>query len=193
MASIDTYRASIRSAIRGLWSGKLSQSDFLNAMQSAINRGLTQAWLTGAKDCSQNINDLTIEERAQLALFIVEQVSFVQRLSDDIVRSDKQSGGLLGGLIARADMWANVWNEVKQTAEAMCKGNDKREWILGPTEHCKTCSGLSGRVYRFSTWLDNIVPPSHKSICRGYRCKCVLSPTTKPVTKGKFPKSLLAA
>ena len=193
MASgIDGYRASLRASIRGLWNNSLSQGEFLAAMQSAINRGLTQAWLAGAKDCVLNINDLTIEERAKLALFIVEQVSFVQKLSDDIVRSDKQSGGLLGGLIARADMWANVWNEVKQTAEAMCKGNEKREWILGPTkEKCKTCRSLSGRVYRYSTWLANVIPPSHKTQCRGYRCLCRLLPTTKPITKGKFPVSLL--
>ncbi len=192
MASIDTYRASLRAAIRGLWSNRLSQGEFIAAMQSAINRGLTQAFLIGARDCAASANDLTTEERAKLALFIVEQVSFVQKLSDDIVRSDKQQGGLLGRLISRADIWSNVWNEVKQTAEAMCKGNDKREWVLGPTkEKCKTCRSLSGRVYRYSTWLANVIPPSLKTQCRGYRCLCRLMPTTKPITKGKFPVSLL--
>jgi len=191
MASIDTYRASIRSSIRGYWSGRLSQSAFIDSMISTINRGLSNAWLAGARDCSQNINDLTIEERTKLALFINDQLSYVQNLAADIAVGSKDEKGKLGGLIARADMWANKWNEVKQTAEAMCKSNEKREWVLGPTEHCKTCSGLSGRVYRFSTWLDNIVPPSHKTQCRGYRCLCRLLPTTRPITKGKFPASLL--
>jgi len=194
MASIDAYRASLRSAIRGLWSNKLSQSSFKEAMQSAINRGLTQAWLIGGKDCSTSINDLTTEERAKLALFIVEQVSFVQRFSDEIVLNDKDHGGALQPLIARADMWANKWNEVRQTAEAMCAGNKKKVWILGATElHCFSCNGLKGRIYRLNTWMaNNALPPTHATACRGFRCRCFLQDTAEPITKGKFPVSLLA-
>jgi hypothetical protein len=195
MANISTYRASIRQAIRGYWSGKLSQSDFLEAMRSAINRGLTQAWLAGAKECADSINDLTPPERAKLAGFIVEQQGFIGGIAQAITVADKAQGGKLGDVMYRADLWANKWDEVKATAEAMCRGDEKREFVLGPTkEKCRSCLGLAGRVYRYSVWLANgAIPPTHRTQCKGYRCLCRLMPTTKPLTRGKFPRGLLTA
>ncbi len=194
MPSIDTYRASIRASIRGLWSNRLTEADFFNAMSSAINRGFTQAWLIGARDCAKNINDLTLQEHTKLALFISEQLAYVPKLGKEIAAADKAQGGLLGKVISRADLWTNKWDQVRATAEAFCKADEPREFVLGPTkEKCRSCIGLSGRVYRLSTWqANNAIPPTHRTQCRGYRCQCRLMPTTKPITKGKFPVSLLA-
>jgi hypothetical protein len=190
---IDTYRRSIRAPIRGYWAGQLTQAGFVEAMESAIHRGITQAWIAGAAECGITLQDLTPEERAALALFINNQMSFISGLELDIASGSKENEGLLRAVLYRADLWANKWNEAKTTAAAMACKDAKREWVLGPTkEKCKTCLSLAGRVYRYSVWLANVVPPSSKTQCRGWRCLCSLQETTKPITKGKFPTRLLA-
>lgn len=195
MASIDTYRAAIRSAIRGYWSGKISQNQFLNAMVSTINRGLTQAWAAGAKECGVALQDLTIEERTALAQFINDQLSFVQKLALDIAKGSKDEKGKLGDIIYRADLWANKWEVAKANAHAMACKDQPQEFLMGATErHCKTCRGLHQRVYRNSVWVaNNAVPPRNPRFQCGAvsHCSCGLYPTTKPITKGKFPVSLL--
>jgi len=185
-------RDAVRGAIRGLWAGQLNENDFMDAMQSAINRSFTQAWQEGLAVHGLTLKDMTTQEKARLSSFIAEQLTFVPKLAHDVREHSKANGGKLANVIGRADMWANKYDLVKQTAEAMAGTDLKREWRLGATErHCRTCKGLHGRTYRQSVWLANIIPPSPLSTCRGYRCLCQLIPTDKPITKGRFPAGLL--
>ena len=45
----DDYRSSIRSSVRGAWTGTYDYVDFLDAMFIAIDRGFTQAWDEGMR------------------------------------------------------------------------------------------------------------------------------------------------
>lgn len=193
MAGKSDYRNSIRSAIRGLWGGAMDDNDFQDAMQSAINRRLTQAWLEGMQVYGLGLGDMTISEKARLSSFISEQLTYVPALAHSVKTNSKANKGRLSDVIGRADLWANKYDLVKQTAEAMAGQDEKREWVMGATErHCKSCKKLHGRVYRQSVWLANgAIPPTHRTDCKGFRCLCSLQPTKKPITKGKFPAGAL--
>jgi hypothetical protein len=94
-------------------------------------------------------------------------------------------------LLARAEVWANRWSEVRAQAQLLACGDRKLRWDLGPREeHCVSCSFLNGRVYRASTWEANGVYPQARGdvlACHGYRCGCAFTVTTEQITPGPFP------
>ena len=59
------------------------------------------------------------------------------------------------------------------------------------THNCSTCLRLDGKVKRASEWeaanLHPQSPPNEKLLCRGWRCACVLEPTTEPLSRGPLP------
>ena len=60
--TVKTYTARLRSPVRGYWVQALTFDQFVEAMRSAINRGLEQAWAEGAAECDIEPTDFTQEE-----------------------------------------------------------------------------------------------------------------------------------
>jgi hypothetical protein len=89
----------------------------------------------------------------------------------------------------RGELWVNRYNEVVNKARANASSDPKLGWQLGSTKtHCKDCQNLSGKVYRGSTWTKwNVAPQSENLECKGFKCRCSLSPSASPVTKGRPP------
>ena len=191
--SINDFRSGVRSAIRGLWTGNFELFDFVDAMTSAIQRGYRQAWTEGAKQCGIKFDELTPTELAELRRMTNEQIPFLPGFGSDIEDNSRAKGGLLRPHLERGFMWVNRYNEVRQRAGAMACGDKKKKWQLGSTkEHCRSCRGFNGRVYRYSTWLDNNALPQNRNLeCNGFRCRCNLIDTDERITPGRFPRSLL--
>lgn len=183
-----SFQRSLREAVRGYWSGALSESQFESAMESTIRRGIVQAWIEGASECGVNEDELTETEIDAQAAFIITQFDYIGGFAEAIAESEK-----LEPMFTRAGMWANRYNEAKFRAASLTCADEKRQWRLGPTEqHCVSCAGFSGRVYRYSAWAKhNALPRNSALACHGFNCKCSLEPTTRPITKGKFPVGLL--
>lgn len=185
--SLSTFRTAIRSAVRGIFSGKLDALSGADALFSAIRRGFTQAWYEGAKEAGIKPDELTEEELKKLGEMIGDNNqyvgSFVTFISDL-----KANGGSLESAFSRADMWISRYNQVVTTSREMAGQNQKEVWIIDGGEHCCDCLRLHNRVYRNSIWHKyDIQPQSSKLACFGGHCKCRREKTDLPITKGRPP------
>jgi hypothetical protein len=168
----------------------LTKRQALDTFRSAIERAIEKAWTEGAQECGIQEDELTIEELTARDKFIFEQNDLAPNFIDDIAANSKTNGGQLTPLLQRAEMWINQYESAKQQSEALACKDEKREWRIGRTEHCKTCLALNGQVRRMSFWLNNVLPrnaPNEKLECRGFRCQCILRKTDKPISKGRLP------
>ena len=183
--SVVSFRRGVRSAIRGLWSGGLSRSQFNSSLSTVIKGELTSAWTEGAKECGITAEELTEDELKARDAFIKEQQGYVSGFGGDIREVDKLNKGKLNPLFERAEMWVNRWNDAKNQGKLLACKNKKITWIIGPTEsHCPDCSKYNGKIYRASNWGD--IRPQHPNLaCHGYRCLCSFQVTDKRVSRGK--------
>lgn len=167
-----SYRASLRAAVRGLWSDVLSYDQAFDSMMSSIRRGMQQAAAEGAAECGIKPEELSPAESLQVEKFIAEQTGFISGLLDWVEankksRIDPKRAKLLRRkgtltIYGRLDKWVNTYRHVQATIAGMACTDKKKVFRLGATEkHCGTCPVLNGRTYRYSTWVaNNAVPPS---------------------------------
>jgi 2'-5' RNA ligase len=191
--SVSMYRKSMRDAVRGLWSGALSQYDYHVTMGAAINRQFPLAWNEGAAKFGIFDTERSDEEEQRLTLEINTEISYIAGFGLDIMDNSKENGGALQPLLDRAELWVNSYERIVMLAGTMAAADQKGEWMYGDTEdHCPSCSGYAGRVYRNSTWRKFLEPydlmPKGKGLaCGGWKCDCGIKPTDKPITRGRPP------
>ncbi len=180
--SVSSYQANLRTAVRGFYNGTLTQGQFTDAMESSIRRGLTRAWIEGAKVCGVKQDELSEAELDALQLAIESEFDYIDNFASGIEESEK-----LASLYSRLSLWVNRYADIQNRAKVMACKDKKLQWQIGPTErHCRDCSKYDTRVYRGSAWGD--IRPQHPNLaCHGYRCKCKLSPTDNSLTRGKPP------
>lgn len=190
--SINAYRAALRSNVRGLWTGALSEAQFEDGMRSAINRRLTQAFLEGAEKCGVKEDELTNAENLALGRAIQKELTFIQGLTNDI-NANKRGVGKLGPFMTRVSgLWLNRYRELISKGQSLICKDLKSEWVLNPAkENCPSCVRLNGKVKRGSFWIKSgilpNVPNASYLVCKGFDCGCELVPTRKPVSKGPLP------
>lgn len=186
------YKASLRAAMRALWMDVMSVQQFTTALMDAVDRGLNNAYQEGLKKAGLVPSEATPAEYAILYEEIFNNVSRVGDLADYIA-SVRDSGGKWASIENRLDMWAGRYGALRTRVEAQAAGDKKKQWILGRTEeHCRTCYGVAGRVYRNSTWLaSDCIPRSQSLCCHGFNCDCSLVETDVRITPGPFPRSLM--
>jgi hypothetical protein len=191
--SLSEYRTGIRSVIRGAWLGQYTLFQFTDAMRAVIERGLRQAWLEGAGQCGIAMDELTAPEVQAMLDMINGQMQYIITFGADIQDNSQANGGKLEPLFGRGEMWINRYNEARIRGGALACADQKREWIYGNTrEHCRSCAGYVGKVYRYSVWQANGALPRTSALeCRGFKCGCDLVPTTKRITPGRFPRGYL--
>ncbi len=192
MAGIDQYRRALRSAVRGLWSGVLTSNQASNAFESSIERRITQAWNEGAAECDIAPDELSEAELVARDDFIETQIEFMPQFLSEVEANSKANGGKLRPQFSRVELWVNQYSSAKQQSEAIACGDEKREWVVGRTEHCRTCLALNGQVRRLSFWETHVLPrnaPNERLECGGYRCQCILRATNKPVSRGRLPRT----
>jgi hypothetical protein len=184
--SISSYQAGLRSAVRGLYNGALNRSQFTDALKSAIRRGLTQAFIEGAKDCGIKQDELSDKELDTLTEAIESEYEYIGNFGDAIKESEK-----LAALYSRLDKWTNRYTDIVNRAKVLACADSKLEWELGATEkHCSTCPRLHGKVKRGSQWeklgIHPQRPPNACLECGGWECKCRLKRTDKVVSRGSL-------
>lgn len=172
--STATYRRSLRSAVRGLWSGALSYDEFFDMMLTAIRVGLTIAWTAGARECGIQPDEWSDMERQQLARRIAYENQWIAGLGEDIQRGSRANGGKLKVFYPRLEVWIGRWEGVQSEARTMACADRKFEWVIGPSEqNCSSCSRLNGKVKRGSFWHERgILPRIHDAPyleCGGWR------------------------
>lgn len=185
------YRAAIRSAVRGLWTGEFDYEQFYDAMLVAIRMHLPRAWHEGARQCGVLPGELTQEERKALEQATLYETQWINRFATAIEEGNKANGGKLTPLFRRAEVWIGRWQGVRSRAMAMACADRKLKWTLGAAEHCSSCLKLNGKIKRASFWNERgILPRVHNAPyleCGGWRCQCTLVPTDEPASKGPLP------
>ena len=184
--SVSSYQANLRSAVRGFYNGTLSQGQFTDAMESSIRRGLTRAWIEGAKVCGVKQDELTEDELDALQSAIESEFGYIDNFASGIEESEK-----LAALYSRLTKWTNRYTDIENRAKTMACADEKLEWELGAVErHCSTCPRLHGKVKRGSQWTKLGIhpqrPPNACLECGGWKCKCRLKRTDKPVSRGSL-------
>jgi hypothetical protein len=192
LKAIGTFRAGIRASVRGLWNGALDEADFINAMRSAIERGLREAWITGAAECGIKPDELTQAEQFAMRQAINSQFAFLFGFATDIAENSRANGGKLGPLYQRAELWINQYNSVQGQAKLMACRDKKMIWTIDPTkDNCPSCLKLNQKVKRASFWAEREIRPQNapngKLECEGWKCGCSLDPTDDPLSKGPLP------
>ena len=188
----ESYRAGIRAATRGLWTGALDWFQCYDALYTTITYGLASAFHQGMKQYGITPDDYTEEEKDTLREFIISQVGYIAGFVDAVERGSKANGGKLGTLMRRAELWANRWHEINQIAIAFAVRNGKLKWVVDfSKENCASCLKLNGKVKRATYWLTNGILPRVAGApyldCKGYKCGCELVPTDEPCSKGPLP------
>jgi len=190
-SSESRYRSSLREAVRGLWTGAFDDVQFYDAMLVTIRQHLTQAWHEGAAECGILPAELTQDERRALERAIRYEEQWIDGLADATMENSRENGGLLGPLFSRLEIWIGRWSGVKSEAMAMACADKKLKWVLGETDHCRSCLALSGKVKRASFWYERgILPRVHGATyleCNGFRCQCALVPTSDRASPGPLP------
>lgn len=185
---IETYRRQLRQPIRGLWSGAIDYSQFVEGMASAIERGLERAWVQGGASCGISRNELTQEEFIAMGKLINGEMNYVESLGQDIL--DTPDLKLLT-LYDRVESWVNRFTDSFNRGMLMACQNQKLEWVRGPTKQpCSTCRKLSGKVKRASYWNEMGIypqaPPNAFLECGGWKCLCSFRVTTKPISRWRL-------
>lgn len=191
--SVRMYRKSVRDATRGLWSGAFSIYDFYDSLSAAVRRQYPLAWNEGAAKFGITDTERSDEEQQRLTLEINTEITYISGFGQAIIDGSKANGGALQPFLDRAELWVNSYERIVSLAGTMAAADQKGEWFYGDTQdHCASCSGYAGRVYRNSTWRKFLEPfdlmPKGKGLaCGGWNCDCGIEPTDKPITRGKPP------
>ena len=189
---LDRYRRSIRGNVRAYWAGLISYFDFYEGMITSLESGVTLAFHAGLKDCGIEPEDMSPAEQGALIYNMRFEALWIEGFARAIDEGSKANGGKLTPLFDRAEIWIGRWVGIRSEARAMACADQPLEWVLGPSEEsCPSCSKLAGKVKRASWWYDNgILPRVHAAwylACGGWRCKCELVPTKKPLSRGRMP------
>lgn len=186
--SYDDFRANLRSAVRGLWSGALSEGEFVTAFNDTIDVRLREAYNNVANRYGIAEDEFTEQEQNWIDNFIVEQILQTGNFTDTILENQKPNGTLTP-LLDRVELWSNRYNQVENNASTFFGENQKLIWSVSPNKvHCRNCGRLDGYVKRASQWRDYPLEPQSSNLaCGGYKCGCSLDETDLPLSKGRLP------
>lgn len=187
--SYNDFVSNLRSAVRGFWSGMLSEGEFVTAFNDTIDFRLREAYQNIANKYGIGEDEFTESEQNWIDNFIIEQIMQTGSFTDAILENAKPAGKLTP-LLDRVELWANRYNQVENNAITFFGENQKLVWnVTANKVHCVNCARLEGYVKRASQWRDYpLEPQSPYLACGGYRCGCSLDETDSPMSRGTLPR-----
>jgi hypothetical protein len=181
--TVEYFLRQIQGLVRAVYNNILG-GEFIDIMADLISGQLTQAANQALQEANVTMTD-TI--RAAVESAILSEYTHVDQYYRDIVDA-KVDNTSIEPLLARAQMWANRWNDVYNMVKTMIAAEfgQKLEWVYGDADHCTTCQSLNGIVAYAAEWdMLNIHPqgaPNGALECGGWRCQCQLVVTEKRAT-----------
>lgn len=183
--TVDYYRSALEGLIRDLYNHNI-EFDFLDKLaglaSSQINEAVSFAW-----EDSGIGGDLPAYLGQMAIGMFANEYEFATRLYNDVLEA-RDNDEPIDALLARADLWANRFNDAYNAAVSLIAEHmgTKLRWEFGDTEHCETCLHLNGIVTYANVWNDCHVhpqaPPNDKLECGGWRCQCRLVQTDDRAT-----------
>jgi hypothetical protein len=188
----DFFLANLQRLIRSVYVG-LVGGEFIDIFASLIQGQITQAYEQAWIDDGNSLPaPQSLMDAAQAK--ILAQFDHVDQFFRDIIDA-RVDNTPIDPLLARAQLWANRYNEGYNDAQAkiaLLMGG-KLVWRLGATEeHCDTCSKLDGMVDYAVEWDRTGLRPQNATnnalTCGGWRCDCSLLPTDARRSYGGLAK-----
>jgi hypothetical protein len=189
--TFDFFQRVLKTDVRRLYSGDISEAQFVDMLAELIPQQLRRAWNEGMRENGLDPEkDMQPEWERRIQNLVADEFRYVDGFAVDIVKTAKD-GGDINALLSRAELWANRYNDTVDRARvATMNADDHVEWVLGDTDHCKTCLTLGGVVATAAQWdlleSQGIYPKSPDLACHGFNCGCQRLKTDKPLTRGKY-------
>lgn len=183
---------------RALWdytrkfhTGDMDVSTFLDKFIALVEDQARRAWNEGMRNVGLDPKDITVQQRARLQEIVNNEFNHVLDFASAI-EAARNEGKPADPFKGRCDLWANRYPNIVNEAQAYCAPNDRYEWIYGDTiQHCSSCAQLNGIVATGDQWRMSGVmpqnPPNPRLECGGWRCRCRLVRTDKPLTETGIP------
>lgn len=189
LKSIQSTRLDSEQAITDLLDkaveGDVRQAAFVTRMMSIIRGYGFQAYRDGLKAGGVN-DEMDEDDIAQAERLAQEQRRYVNGIASQIYEDDKVTTEETEG---RASMWfsKSIYPFYLLGLES-ASANLAVMWVMNARkENCVSCQALDGQVRRIKYWMSTIIPKSINLACSGYNCGCVLTPTDRPISRGKLP------
>lgn len=194
----------ITGLVEGVYGGYIG-GQFIDTMANVISGQLLDAYSRAWLD-EGFTGDIPDYLDAAYQDDVLRHYDFVDQYYRDIVDA-RIDGTPIGGLLARAQLWAQRWTEAYNNAVRLIAtaNGEKLMWQLGATEeHCVFCSQYNGIVAFASEWNTLDIKPQNapnpaltggSDGCGGWRCDCSLETTDKrrsPNAYGRLEEILMA-
>jgi len=147
----------------------IDKTAFEDEMLDLLAQQGTRTYLDGLR--KGGVYDLDDDDKSQIEDFVVQQIDYVDSLSDEIYNEDLTEDAAK----ARVILWINksvmplyFMGLAKADADGMY------QWRWNPLkEHCTDCERLNNQVHRMSDWLaSGWLPQGDQIDCGGWRCGC---------------------
>lgn len=170
------FRQAIRENVRGLWSGEMSKSEFVDNFTSSVSTLLSRTYVNEVKnETGEEIDPADVNTLDA----VFDRISdYAEGFADYIVKNAK-GVGKLSNVYKRADLWIVMHDEVSNIAKLDTSIDDDREYIWrygGTMEHCSDCARFANTVKTKLEWdtlrEDGYYPQSRSLECSGYKCQC---------------------
>lgn len=189
--AIQATRLDFEDAVENLFmaaiAGQMNRQRFGIRLRALIARFGRLAYQDGLEDGGVAAQDMTDEDRVEIAELTAEQSVYVTNVGDAIYQDNRVTEAEARGKPA---MWFN--KSIKPFYNAGRRSADRNGYyvfVFGNTEeHCNDCLRLNGQIHRLRDWLGNkrrMYPQSSALECNGFRCDCNLKPADGPA-RGKF-------
>lgn len=186
--TIGYYGRALDKAVVDFYGNKLEAGQFIDKMITLIDGQLTRAWNEGMRNVGLDpLRDMLPIHEQQLRGIVNGEYDRVLDFAQAI--EDARKAGLpVKPLLDRTELWVNRYTQVVNEAQVSTRPNEVFEWQYGDTKrHCSTCLALHGTVATGAMWAASGVkpqsPPNPRLECGGWRCRCRLVKTDKPISE----------
>lgn len=180
LKTVAYYQRVLDKNVRDLYASRMDEAAFIDDLVRLVDEQFTRAWNEGmrANDLDPAA-DMTEEWAEILDEAKLAELDYIESFAADI-RAAAEAEASIDQFRARAEIWANRYNEIVNLSKITTGGKVKYEWRYGETEHCDTCQSLNGIVAFATEWEQaGIQPQSRLLECGGWNCQCQLETTDK--------------
>ena len=187
------YQRALWDWTQRFYNNKVDVSAFLDKFIGLVEDQLRRAWNEGMRNVGLDpARDMLPLYQAHLQKIIDAEFNQVLDFAGAIEKA-RQEGKPVEPLRARVQLWSNRYQNVVNEAMAVCKPGERYEWVYGDTKkHCSSCARLAGTVATGDMWRMSGVmpqnPPNAKLECGGWRCRCRLVRTDRPLSEMGIPQ-----
>lgn len=176
------YSRVLNKLVTDLYSGDITESDFVNSQADLIAQQLRRAFNEGMRSNGLDPKEITPEWEQAYQDIVTAEYDYVDRFAADIAQA-RRDNKPIDQFRYRASLWAGRYTDVANQAKIITgEDNQNYVWRYGDTvDHCDTCAEQADKVRTAAEWRalrdEGIYPQSRELECHGYNCQCKIEKT----------------